>query len=456
MENKTIKLSTTQIIAGGFFVAILIGSILLSLPIASSDGQATSYIDALFTATTSVCVTGLVVVNTYSHWSLFGQVVILILIQCGGLGLVTFSTFFMMIIGKKVTLKDRLLIQDAFNLNSLSGLVKFTKRVLIGTFTVEGCGVVLYSLVYVKHYGLAKGLWISVFNAVSAFCNAGMDVMGPNSLADYVGNPLINITTMSLIICGGLGFIVWWDLIDVGKLVIHKEIKGKFFFSKLSLHSKLVLVTTAVLILTGAVVVFVLEFNNPNTLGALPIGDKIWASFFQSVTLRTAGFFTISQKGMHEVTALVCMVYMFIGGSPVGTAGGIKTIAFALIVLTIVSVAKASEDTTAFKRTISRNLIKKTLAVASISIAIVFLDIVLLSGVSNGSLADVMYEAVSALGTVGLSRDFTANLNIWGKIIIISAMFLGRVGPITMAIAFSPKKSKNALAKYPKEEVIIG
>lgn len=460
MENKDdihkhFHISSTQIIAVGFLLLILFGTLLLMLPIATVNGQGASFIDSLFTATTSVCVTGLVVVDTFSYWSVFGQIVIAILIQCGGLGVVTLTTLIMVIIGKKLTLKDRMLIQDAYNLNSMAGLVKFIRKVLIGSGIVEGIGALLYMVEFIPRFGL-KGIWISVFNAISAFCNAGMDIVGPTSFAEYVGNPYINVVTMTLIILGGIGFVVWFDVINVFRF--NKGIwksPGRSF-RKCSLHTKIVVITTLILLVGGALIIFGMEYNNPDTLGNLSMGDKVLASMFQSTTLRTAGFYTISQAGLHDSTSLICILFMIIGGSPVGTAGGIKTISIALIILTVISVAREDENTVVFKREIPRTLIKKTLAVVSVALFAFITSSVLLCQFNGGNVIDCIFEAASAVGTVGLSRDYTSTLGLAGKIIVICTMYLGRLGPITIALAVSVKHKRKIIMNYSKENVIIG
>ena len=322
MKHQKHTLSTTQIIALGFFCAICIGTILLCLPVSSASHRITPFIDSLFTATTSVCVTGLVVVQTSSHWSLFGQFVILCLIQLGGLGIVTFTTSIMMVIGRQITLKDRLLLEDALNLSTLSGLVKFLRKVLKGTFLIEALGSIGYSFVFIPKYGLKHGLWISLFHAVSAFCNAGMDVIGANSLTEYLTDPWINLVTMFLIIMGGIGFIVWMDIGELIKKLMNKKLPKEHCIKRLTLHTKIVLIATAILILGGAFIIFLLEFRNPETIGNLNFFQKLMACLFQSVTTRTAGFLTFSQKSMHPTTVLVCILLMFIGGSSIGTAGG--------------------------------------------------------------------------------------------------------------------------------------
>lgn len=454
-DKKRIKLSTTQIIAIGFLMAILTGALLLSLPVSSADNTPTKFVDALFTSATSVCVTGLVVVDTYSHWSDFGQFIIMLLIQCGGMGVVTFTTAVMVVIGKKVTLKDRLLLQDAFNLNTLTGLVKFLKRILKGSFIVEGIGALCYMFVFVPEYG-TRGIWISVFSSVSAFCNAGIDIIGSTSFAKYAVNPWVNIVTMMLIILGGIGFIVWWDVLRVLSRIRQKEEELKNFFKKLSLHSHIVLVTTFILILSGAVLVFLMEYNNPETIGNMNFGQKVMASFFQSVTTRTAGLFTVSQKGLRDTTAFICIMLMFIGGSPVGTAGGIKTSTIALLVIAAGSVVKGNNEVSAYRKRIPPKTIKKALAVVMISVMVLFIMICLLSVVNGGDFIDTAFEAASAISTTGLSRDYTSGLNMYGKLIITLCMYLGRVGPISMVIAFNFKNSKKNMVVYPEEDITVG
>ena len=449
-------LSTTQIIVLGFLTAIIIGGFLLSLPVSSADGHSVPLLDAMFTSTTSVCVTGLVVANTYEQWSRFGQAVILLLIQCGGLGIVTFTTSFMLILGRKVTLRDRLLMQDAYNLNTLTGLVKFTKKVIFGTLIVESIGAVLYMFTFIPEFGWKEGIWISVFNSVSAFCNAGIDIIGPNSLAPYVTNVSVNLITMALIILGGIGFIVWWDILHMAGKVKRKEVPSGAFFNRLSLHTKIVLTTTLCLIGIGTLLIFILEFNNPETIGGLSFGDKIMASAFESVTARTAGFLTFSQKAMRDSSALVCMILMFIGGSPVGTAGGVKTSTFALVIIAAMSAVKGSEHGTAFRRRLHNRTMRKALAVILISFLVVLSATILLSTFCGGELTDVMFETFSAIGTAGLTRDYTASMNSIGKIIIMICMYLGRVGPISMAIIFGFKKNKYGLAEYPSEDITVG
>ena len=450
--NKKISFSTTHIILISFLIVILVGSILLSLPISVKNGVNINFIDVLFTATTSTCVTGLVTVPTYSTWSLFGQIIILILIQIGGLGVVAFMSAFMIIINKKLKLKDYQLIQDAFNLNTMSGLKKFIKHVFLGTLFIELIGAILYMIVFIPDYGI-KGIWISIFNSVSAFCNAGMDIIGEVSLCDYAVNPLVNFTTSLLIVIGGLGFIVWWDVIRVIKQFKNRKFKC---FKSLTLHSKIVISSTLVLIFGGALLIFLFEYNNVNTIGALNIFDKIQVSMFQSITTRTAGFATIPQESLTDQSVIVCLILMFIGGSPVGTAGGIKTItAVSLVAIAIASV-RNKKEVVLFNRNLSSEITRKAVAVTTMSFMILIISTILLSLTIDRSIVDILYETASATATVGLSRNLTSFLDNIGKIIIIVTMYLGRVGPISLAIAFKSKKESSNIILNPTEEVSIG
>lgn len=450
--KKRVSLSTTQMIMLSFLLAIFIGSFLLMLPFATADGKSVSYVDALFTATTSVCVTGLVTVPTVSTWSVFGQVVILILIQIGGLGIITILSGLMISFHKKMGLGDRILLQDAFNLNSMSGIVRFIKKVLIGTFIVEGVGALLYMTVFVPEYG-TRGIWISVFNSVSAFCNAGMDIIAENSLCSYAMHPMINFVTCMLIVLGGIGYIVWWDLIRVTKNFKKQKFKC---YRNLSLHSKIALLSTAVLIFAGALLFFVFEYNNPQTMGDFPVSGKIQASLFQSVTTRTAGFATVPQENLTDSSAIVSLLLMFIGGSPVGTAGGVKTVTIAILLMSAFATIRNNDDVVLCKRTISKQAIGKAVAVVSMSFIIAFVSTVLLSAVSGAPALDVAYETFSATATVGLTRNFTPTLSLAGKLIVIVTMYLGRIGPISLVIAFNTKHKRKNIIKNPVEEISVG
>ena len=449
---KRIKFTTTQIILLSFLLVILLGSILLALPISTTNRIAVPYMDALFTATTSTCVTGLVTLPTFSTWSVFGQTVILILIQVGGLGVITVMTGLMLLLNKKLGIGDRLLIQDAFNLNTMSGLVRFVKNVLLGTLIIEGIGAVLYMLVFIPEFG-ARGIWISVFNSVSAFCNAGIDIIAENSLCNYATNPLINIVTSVLIILGGLGYIVWWDVLRVIK---NRSPKNKKIFRHLTLHSKIAITVTAGLVLFGAIFIFIFEYANPLTIGGMDLFDKIQVSFFQSVTTRTAGFASVPQENLSNASAAVSVVLMLIGGSPVGTAGGMKTVTVAVLICSAFATIRNKNNAALFGRRISEDSIKKAVAVAVAFFTICTTSTILLLATSNASVLDVVYETVSATATVGLSRNFTTSLNAFGKLIIIVTMYLGRVGPISLAVAFGSKNESQNVISEPTEDISIG
>lgn len=451
-RKKKYTLSTTQIILLSFLVTIFLGSVLLALPISSADGKAVPYLDALFTATTSTCVTGLVTLPTASVWSVFGQIVILLLIQVGGLGIITIMSGLMLLINRKMGIGDRLLIQDAFNLNTMSGLSKFVKNVLFGTLIIEGIGAVLYMPVFIPEFG-AKGIWISVFNSVSAFCNAGIDIIAENSLCNYATNPLVNAVTSALIILGGLGYIVWWDVVRVVK---SRSQRNRKIFRHLTLHSKIAITVTAGLILAGAVLIFIFEYNNPLTIGKMSLFDKIQVSLFQSITTRTAGFATIPQENLTNASAAVSIILMMIGGSPVGTAGGMKTVTIAVLVCSAFATIRNKNSATLFGRRISEESIKKAVAVVVMFLVICAISTILLMATNNASVIDAVYETVSATATVGLSRSLTATLNTFGKLIIIITMYFGRVGPISLAIALGSKNESQNVISEPTEDISIG
>lgn len=452
MKKQRLRVSTTHIILLSFLIAILIGAVLLSLPISSADGKPTSFLDALFTATTSTCVTGLVVTPTVSSWSVFGQIIILILIQIGGLGVITIMSGLMILLHKKMGIGDRLLLQDAFNLNSLSGLVRFVKKVVGGTLIIEGIGALLYMTVFIPEFG-AKGIWISVFTSVSTFCNAGIDIIAENSLCNYALNPIINIVTCSLIILGGIGYIVWWDVLRVLKKARTKKVR---FFRDLTLHSKIAITATLILIFVGATFIFAFEYNNPQTMKDYTLLQKIEVSLFQSVTTRTAGFATVPQENLTNASAILCLLLMFIGGSPVGTAGGIKTVTFAVIIVAAIASIRNKEDTEVFGRRLTKQAVSKAVAVTCMSFIIMFTSTVLLSAVTDANALDIVYETVSATATVGLTRNFTVSLDSIGKLIIIITMYLGRVGPISLAVAFKRNKDNQNIVRNPIEEISVG
>ncbi len=452
-QKRKSRFITTYIIAGGFLLLIILGTFLLRLPFSSASGKSAAWSDALFTATTSVCVTGLVTVPTFSAWSAFGQAVILVLIQLGGLGLISFTILFLQILGKRIGLRESQLIRDAYNLDSSNGMDVLVKKIFKGTFLIEGTGALLYCFVFVPEYGIS-GIWKSVFNAVSAFCNAGMDVLGPSSLIPYQSNLAVNLITITLIVLGGVGFPVWFYVTDKMKFRRGKNSLKRTLIS-MPLYIKTVLFMTFLLILSGAFLIFVFEFNNPETLGRLTLSDKILASFFQSVTTRTAGFCSISQSGLRRSTVIICCVLMFIGGSPSGTAGGIKTTTFLIIAASMFSAVSDRDSTEIFRRKINAETVRKAMSVFSLNFLVMLISLLAFCIVQPSAFESCLYEVVSAIGTVGLSRDLTSQLNLAGKLIIIITMYLGRIGPISLALFFNTKKYAN-LIELPEENVPIG
>jgi len=324
--------------------------------------------------------------------------------------------------------------------------------VLLGTFLVEGIGTLLYMIVFIPEFGL-RGIWISVFTSISAFCNAGIDIIAENSLCNYATNPIINTVTSLLIILGGIGYIVWWDVMGLGKETAGKKHRG---FRNLSLHSKIAIATTTILIFGGGLLIFFFEHDNPLTIGNLSVFDKIQVSLFQSVTTRTAGFATVPQQDLTNASSILCLLLMFIGGSPVGTAGGIKTVTIAVLMVSAIATIQNRQDVSMFNRNISKQAVNKAVAVAMMSFAIMFTSTILLSAVSNADALDVLFETVSATATVGLTRDLTPYLNTAGKMIIIGTMYLGRVGPISLALALNSGKKHQNIIKNPTEEISIG
>ena len=450
------RLGPVHIIPLSFLAAILIGTLLLMLPPASSDGRATGFLTACFTSTTSVCVTGLVVVDTFAHWSSFGQVVILVLIQLGGFGVVSAVSLIMLVSHRKFSLKDRKLLQDALNLDSTSGVLRFLRNVVKGTLLVEGFGAFLYSFIFIPAYGWGKGIWFSVFHAVSAFCNAGIDILGPDSLISYASNRFLLGVTMILIVLGGLGYVVWFDILSGVKNGFRRRYSFRQTFIRLHEHTRLVLILTFALILAGAGVIFLAERTNPGTIGGRPLGDQLYGSLFQSVTFRTAGFAAVPQENLTDISCLAGYLLMFIGGSPVGTAGGIKTVTFFLVIMNAVSYIGDNDSAVIFRRRVSEDLMRKAAAIALVSLASTLLLTTLLIAVSQVSLKDALYEICSALATVGLSRGLTQGLTIPGKWIVLFSMYLGRIGPISMALFFTRQKPDRNRISFAEGRFYVG
>lgn len=446
-DKKKSRMTSAQIIPLSFLIAIAVGTLLLMLPVSTADGETTNLLTAIFTATTSLCVTGLVVVDTYIHWSLFGKIIILIMIQLGGLGIIAVTSLLMLMIHRKFSLSQYVMIHDSFNLDSMSGLLKFLVGVFKGTFMVEGLGALIYMIVFIPKYGVGQGIWISVFTAISAFCNAGIDIMGPDSLISWNGNTLLLINTMFLIVMGGLGYVVWFDICRGVRDKFVKKYSFRTMVKRLSEHTKLVSSITVALIVSGAILVFLMEYSNPDTIGNMSLGGKVMNSIFQSVTFRTAGFASVPQDGLRESTAAMGLLFMFIGGSPVGTAGGVKTVTLFFVVLNGVSFIRNRNEVVVFNRKLSQELMQKASAIILVSFSVTFFLLLLILMTNDVGIMDASYEIFSATATVGLSRALTPNLNSIGKLIVILAMYLGRIGPISMALFFNYRgMDKNSIS----------
>ncbi len=447
--RKKITMTPTQIIVIGFASMILAGTLLLNMPMASRNGQPVGLINALFTATSSVCVTGLVVVDTGTYWTAFGQVVILLLIQIGGLGFMTMSTLLSLLLGRRITLKERLLIQESLNQFDLEGLVRLTKNIIIATIIIEFIGAIVFTIAFIPDYGLRKGIAFGVFHAVTSFCNAGFDLIGDfRSFTPYVDNCIININTMILIIIGGLGFSVWMDIYEAIK---ERDMRN------VTLHSKVVVSTTIILILSGALFIFIMELNNPDTIKNISLSGKLLASFFQSVSPRTAGFNTLDMAVLTTPSKLMTIILMVIGGSPGSTAGGIKTATAAILFLTVISVIKGKEDTEVFGRHLPKYLVYRAMSVSLISLSLIVIVTMLLSITEVADFMTVLFEAASAFGTVGLTLGYSPNLSPFGKLIISMTMFAGRVGPLTIVLALARRAISNrGNVKYPEDRIMVG
>lgn len=453
---KKIRLTTTQLLATGFLGIILLGGILLWLPI--SNTRPISLIDALFTAVTSVCVTGLVTVTPAVQFTLFGKIVLLILIQIGGLGIIACVTAFFIIMKRRISLKERVVILEAYSMESLSGMVAMILRILKGTICLEGIGALLYSFRFVPEFGVVKGIGYSVFHAVSAFCNAGIDILGDSSFIPYADSVVVNFTTILLVVLSGLGFTVWQDLGQNLKKVWKKELELRRLFKKLRLHSKIVLIMTSVLIVSGTLAFLLLEYNNPGTIGDMSFGEKLMSSLFHSVSTRTAGFATVPQGELTQGTMFTTCILMFIGGSPGGTAGGVKTTTIAMLILCCVSVLQNKKDVECFGRRIQADNIRTGICVVILAFVSLLAGTTLLT-IFEGDVdfIRIMYETTSAIGTVGLSADLTSQLCTASKFVIMILMYIGRLGPITFTLAFGTgRKSKNHIRQLPVQGILIG
>lgn len=443
MDKYHDRLTPARVLALGFASLIIVGAFLLTLPVSTYTGI--NFLDALFTATSAVCVTGLVVVDTGTFFTRFGQTVILLLIQIGGLGFMTAGTIIFIALGRKITLKERLVIQEALNQFTLAGLVRLTKNIILLTLILEGIGALLLSFHFVPLFGWGTGIYYSIFHAVSAFCNAGFDLTGSfRSLTMFTHDYLVTGTIVSLLILGGIGFTV---------LV---EIHEKRRFRVLSLHSKIVLTTTLLLLLVGTSVILFLEWNNPKTLGAMEFIPKLANSFFTAASPRTAGFNVLPADRLQDTTLYFIMALMFIGASPASTGGGVKTTTFSAIMITVLSIIRGNEDVFIFRRRLSFTIVNKALSVIVISIMLIFSVSLLLTITEQADFLGILFETISAFGTVGLSTGLTVGLSSLGRFLIIVTMFTGRVGPLTLTLALTERLKRKAPLRYPEERIMVG
>ena len=451
---KQKKMSPTRQIALSFALVIFIGSLLLTLPVANKAAP-TDYINHLFIATSATCVTGLIPYPPVEQYTLFGQLVILALIQIGGLGFLTFLALFYVKAKKRLSFTNKLVMQEAMNVTSLENLPKFLRNVVKYTFLFELIGAILLATQFVPDYGLIYGIYLGIFHSVSAFCNAGFDVIGAQSLIPYQTNVVVNLTICALIILGGLGFFVWFDIAKNLKLKDLPTRAVKHFHHFFELHSKIVLMMTTILLVSGTVLFYILEHDT--VLKDLGFFDGLLVSFFQSTTLRTAGFATVDYSQLCTATKLFMCLFMFIGGSPAGTAGGVKTVPVAIIIATMKSVFKGESHIRMFERRIEDDVLKRVLTILLTSLTLVFIGAMILSITEDASFIDICFEVISAFGTVGLTIGITSDLTVIGKIIIILLMYAGRIGPITMILSFMRKSRKNTgHVVYPKGEIILG
>ncbi len=456
-KKRNTRWNTLRVTAAGFLGVILLGAALLSLPV--SNTQPIAFTDALFTSATSVCVTGLVTVVPASQFTLFGKVILLLLIQIGGLGVIACGTLFLFLLNKKITIQERVVLKEAYGADRLGGIVKLVRKVILGTFAVEGAGAVLYAFQFIPEYGLVRGIGYSVFHAVSAFCNAGIDILGSGSLSSYVTNPVINVTTILLIILSGIGFTVWFDVIDNNRRLVRGEVPKRWWFTRLRLQSKLAVIMTVLLIFAGTVFVFLAEYRNPDTIGKLSIGQKLMASMFQSVTTRTAGFCTVSQGALHTESKLFCAILMFIGGSPGGTAGGVKTTTFAMLFLACLTFVRGGNDTECMGRKITVANFRTGFAVVMVAFAVFITGTIAVLFLEPDSilLENVIYETASAVGTVGLTADLTPRLCRASQYVLMVMMYIGRLGPLTMALMFAGKTHpRDRIRSLPEEQIMVG
>ena len=449
MKRRGKPLSATKIIAAAFAVIILVGAALLMLPAASRSGSSCGFLPALFTATSATCVTGLTPFDTWTQWSGLGQTVLLCLIEIGGLGFMSAATLVVFVLRRRIGLRQRLVMAQALSLNEIDGVVRLQKTVLVGSLSMEALGAAILTCRFWPEYGFFRALRWGVFHSVSAFCNAGFDIFGVlnpgSSLMEFQSDPVVLLTISALVVVGGLGFLVWEE---IGT--------HRFAFRKYSVYAKLVLVTTGCLLLTGWGLTLLLEWNNPLTLGSMSWGDKLLNSFFQSVTLRTAGFAAIDQGSLTDAGKAVSMGLMLIGGSSGSTAGGLKTVTFVVLLLFIRARARGRSTVCAFKRTIPQSQVLDAMTIAAIMILLGFFGGAFVSATSGVSFTDALFEAISALGTVGLTAGITGSLTVPSQILIILYMYFGRVGVLTISLGFLMGDRAEERFQYAQTSLLIG
>lgn len=436
--------SPPRLLVLGFAAIILLGTQLLTLPIASASGQPTRYLDALFTATSATCVTGLVIYDTGTYWSIFGQIVILALIQVGGLGFMTMATLFVLFLKRRISLKERLVLQEALNQGSIEGIVRLVRKVVIYSLCIEAAGAVSFSLRFLFDMSPGPAIYRGIFHAVSFFNNAGFDIMGDfRSLTDYVGDPWVNVTAMLMIVLGGIGFVVLADLAEYRKN------------RRLSLHSKVALSMSGLLIGVGTLVILAFEFSNRGTMGPLGFGEKLLAAMMQSVSPRTAGVNSLDIAALRQATQFFIIVLMFIGASPGSTGGGIKTTTFAALVGAVHTMIRGKEDVVLFNYRLAKERVYKALTVTLFALLLVTTATMILSTTEDHHFLMILFEVTSAFGTVGLTMGLTPDLTTAGKIIIVLMMFIGRLGPLTLSYAIAPKPGRQ-LYRNAEGKIIIG
>lgn len=471
-KTKKSKLTIPQILVLGVIGTIIIGTILLSLPISNANGKSLNFMDTVFTATSIVCVNGLNLVAPAQQFSTFGKIVIMCLIEIGGIGFMSFIALILMLMKKKINFSERILIKESLNQNNDKGILKLIKKIFLYVAVLEIIGAILLSVKFIPEYGVKTGIFYSIFHSISAVCNAGIDILGDSSLMKYQSDSYISIVIMILVIIGGLGYTVWNEIILSIKKIFKRNVTGNKIFNEISTHTKIVLITTAILLISGTIFTFLLEKDNINTMGNDELGTKILKSSFFSTTLRSAGFETIDTNNVTTATKLISMIYIIIGGSPGSTAGGIKTTTLVILVFMIIGYFKGNENTVIFKRTVSQKILKRAIMLLLISIVFIITSIIGLLVTENvnkeplesqstiyeedTSMVYVAYEVVSAYGTAGITLGLTPNLTNLGKIIIMILMIIGRVGSITISYAILKNSNNQKKFNYPECDILVG